>query len=495
MRTLREEVHTYCQTHYLLKSNEPLVVGVSGGADSVCLLAILQEIAPLYHITLHVAHLNHGLRGEAGAEDAAFVANLAKQWDLPYTLKTVDVAAMVADQKLNLEDAARQVRYTFLVAVAREIGASRIAVGHHADDQVETVLLHFLRGAGVGGLRGMRPLTPLNEVLTPLSDNQVMKPPLSLIRPLLDLRRADIEAYCEEKGLNPRTDASNTDITFRRNKIRHTLLPLLRNYNPNLDEALLKLTALMAADDEIIQIALAEAWEQVVEQVDKGVVIYNWSAWFALPLGLQRRVIRRGYETLRGNLQGIEFKHVAAAVDLLRQKKTGATLNLPQRVVLKQHYKIFSLSDQTYQMMSSNLPRIPKTDTIVLKIPGNTPLLYKTWYIQSTLYKRHTISETTYQQTNAWEAYFDAACIGEAPTLRTRQAGDVLDPFGLRGHHQSLKKVLNQAKIPAHQRDDYPLLVSETGQICWVCGVTTTFYSRITPETDLVLHLIFKVAK
>lgn len=182
---LTERVAAFCRETRLLKPNETLVVAVSGGADSLCMLNILRQLAPALNLKLHVAHLNHQLRGDAAIADADFVRQLARGWQLPHTIGTADVAALAHQQKTSVEDAARTARYTFLQQVAHKRHAGKIAVGHNADDQSETVLLHFLHGAGLDGLRGMLPIAPF-----PLGGGT-----LTLIRPLLDIPRAEIESY------------------------------------------------------------------------------------------------------------------------------------------------------------------------------------------------------------------------------------------------------------------------------------------------------------
>ena len=284
MEDLLARVRQYAQRYRLFSPGETVVVGVSGGPDSLCLLHLLRRLAPELRLWLHVAHLHHGLRGAEADADAAFVAELADCWGLPCTVGRADVAALAREAGLSLEEAARQARYRFLAGVAEAGGAATLAVGHNADDQAETVLMHFLRGSGAAGLRGMLPRTPLDDyrllqaatipiasghrvtalrsprwrqvfvvyswTAQPLAvsgaDGDASDPPpspgprvpasprLHLVRPLLSISRAEIEAYCAEYRLAPRTDRSNEDTIFFRNRLRHELLPLLETYNPGI---------------------------------------------------------------------------------------------------------------------------------------------------------------------------------------------------------------------------------------------------------------------
>ena len=251
------------ERHGLLPAGEPVVVGVSGGPDSLALLHILRRLAPDYRVALHVGHLEHGIRGEASREDAAFVRAIAEAWGLPVTVAARDVPAIARERGLAIEEAARQERYRFLGELARSIGGTTVAVAHHADDQVETVLMHLLRGAGLSGLRGMRPLSRLDalrfgddEDLAPEDKNDGIR----LARPLLYVERAAIEAYCEAQGLRPRFDRSNLDTTYFRNRLRLELIPYLEAFNPNVRQVIRRTAEVLAAAPRlrlVAEIALA----------------------------------------------------------------------------------------------------------------------------------------------------------------------------------------------------------------------------------------------
>ena len=238
MDDLLDLVRRYAERYALWSDGESVVVGVSGGPDSLCLLHLLRRLAPESHLTLHVAHLNHGLRGAEAEADAQAVAELAAGWGLPYTIGRADVPSLAAETRASIEEAARQARYDFLQGVARAAGAGTIAVGHNADDQAETVLMHFLRGSGLAGLRGMLPRTALGQGF--------------LISPLLETPRDRVEAYCAAHGLQPRRDLSNADTTIYRNRLRHELLPLLEGYNPAIRQVLGHTAGVLAGDHEVV---------------------------------------------------------------------------------------------------------------------------------------------------------------------------------------------------------------------------------------------------
>ncbi len=281
MDDLWRQVFQYARRYDLFTPGAVVVTGVSGGPDSVCLLHVLRRLAPELGLRLHVAHLNHGLRGAEADADAAFVAALAAGWGVPCTVGRADVVALAEDAGLSLEEAARQARYRFLAEVAEAAGATTIAVGHNADDQAETVLMHFLRGSGVAGLRGMVARTRLTDYRLSvhrsggaeeqggretLPGSLFPLPPVALwlVRPLLVVPRGAIETYCREHGLQSRFDRSNEDTTFFRNRLRHELLPILAGYNPAIREVLAHTAEALAGDYEVLRAEVAAAWAQVI---------------------------------------------------------------------------------------------------------------------------------------------------------------------------------------------------------------------------------------
>ena len=268
---------------------------------------------------LTVAHLNHGLRGADADADAAFVADLARGWGLPCAVERIDVAALARQNRLSAEEAARQARYAFLARTALAGGASRIAVAHHADDQAETVLMHFLRGSGVAGLRGMLPATSLPAEALAAGDATG----LCLIRPLLGIARAEIEAHCAQHGLSWRTDASNADTRHHRNRLRHELLPILRQYNPRIDEVLARTADVMAGEVEMLESLAEESLRRIRLDAPAGVVAFEREGWLSYGRGLRRAVIRQAVRDARPDLRNIGFEHVDRAVEVAAGGESG----------------------------------------------------------------------------------------------------------------------------------------------------------------------------
>ncbi|HEY0072444.1 MAG TPA: tRNA lysidine(34) synthetase TilS, partial [Chloroflexia bacterium] len=300
----------------------PLVVGVSGGADSLALLSVLRELRGTHAAsTLHVAHLDHGFRGDESAADARFVEELAREWELACTVAYFDVPAYAASRKLSAEDAARRVRYAFLAGVAQKHG-SLVAVAHNADDQAETVLMHLLRGSGVTGLAGMRMLSDIpvdtSDPALRLVVREGAPSMVQVFRPLLGIWRADIEAYCRELGLVPRLDASNLDPAYRRNFIRHEVLPGLEAASPQVKRHLARLADIAAAEDDVLQQVTDQEWDRLgVEVKDGQSISVSVEAIAALPLGIARRVVRRMLQTVTDRTDGTDFQQIDTTLQVL----------------------------------------------------------------------------------------------------------------------------------------------------------------------------------
>ncbi|MCW1970562.1 MAG: tRNA lysidine(34) synthetase TilS [Anaerolineae bacterium] len=285
----------------------PMVIAVSGGADSLCLCECMRLVAKTLPIQPLVAHFNHQLRGAESAADAEFVQAFAEARDLPVQIGHGDVAAHAQHARVSIEVAARQLRYDFLTQVALAHAAPFIGLAHHADDQAETLLLRLVRGTGVAGLQGMRPISPLP---TPNPHTEHIK----LLRPLLRTPRADIEAFCNEHGLIYRQDSSNNDPHHLRNRVRHELLPLLSQYNPGIRTVLANLAETAAEDTDIVNIATQQTFEKLrLPEADGESLRLNRSLWRGLSIGLQRATLREGVRRVQGDLTHLKFVAIEEA--------------------------------------------------------------------------------------------------------------------------------------------------------------------------------------
>lgn len=484
MSELHENVAAYCRAHKLFTPGETILVAVSGGPDSLCLLSVLRRLAEPYQLKLHIAHINHGLRGAEADFDSTFVIDVAWQWNIPITLQKENVAALATKQGLGLEAAARLARYTFLSEVAMAVGAKRIAVGHNANDQAETILMNFIRGSGSEGLSGMRPDTALNNILPQATADTGH---MHIIRPLLGTPRPEIEAYCRRHELHPRHDQSNDNLDIFRNRVRHELLPLLTRYNPNVLQAAQRLGVTLQADLDYIQAQIDQHWPGLLMSQSRSQLTIKRQSWQALALSLKRQGFRYAVQQFTGHRNDLTFEHVEKALRLIDEPISGRHLDLPGGLSLTVGYNSFTLSYGNLPQSTAEQPFLPQAAVIPLHLPGSTIVPGTPWQLKLTVLP----AEQSRQQDRAalprWAAMFDAETLGPNPVLRPRQPGDRFYPLGLDGHQQRLKTFMINAKIPIRQRDLIPLLISSGGDIAWVCGWRIDHRFRLTPNSKAIV--------
>ena len=487
-------VAEFCRKQALIQQGDKIVIGVSGGPDSLCLLHLLiNNLQAELALKLTIAHLNHQLRGVEAEADAAYVRDQAARWRVPLREKTSPVAVLAAQRKQSLEETARQVRYAFLWQVAAEVGAAKIAVGHNADDQVETVLMHFLRGTGLAGLRGMLPKVDIADLrLHPADQPARTATAPQLIRPLLEISRQEIEAYCQEHSLTPRQDYSNQDTTLFRNRLRHELLPYLENYNPNIRQVLQHTAQVVTADSEILEEQLRRNWDSVVKSESPQKIEFDLPQWLALPLALKRSTLRRAIQNLRRSLRDVNFEHIENAIAIVEQGGTGAKATLPQGLILTVSYDCFTIGPEHTppELSRFDWPYLATNQRLPLNLPGVTALPHSNWQLKATLQSK--VDPSRLNQVGDWEAYLDADIVGEVAILRPRQPGDIFYPLGLAGRRQKINEYMINQKIPAEQRHFIPLLVAQH-EVLWVCGYRPDERARIWPDTQRVLHLKFEL--
>jgi len=493
---LESRVKDSIQRHNLISTGQAIVVGVSGGADSVCLLHVLVRWRTELDIRLHIAHLNHQLRGDESEADAKYVTSLASKLGIPVTIGKHDVVAYRDKRNCSIEEAARELRYDFLARVATDVGAGRVAVGHTRDDQVETILMHILRGAGTSGLRGLEPCSPM-----PYSKGMSLRAQRSnpsVIRPLLNITREEAMSYCQEHQLEPRIDSSNLSLSFLRNRLRLEFLPLLREYNPNVDEALLRLAEIAGEDVSFMEQQALQLWDEVARQ--EGDTIYlDKGKTSTLPVALQRQLIRLAVGTLLGDITDIEANHIEAIRSLL-SKPVGKRISLLRGLVCYGEYDAVVLGLSS----PSPCPFPPFHGEFPVKVPGETIL--PGWRVVASISSviprqspEHSESHPPFviaseakqsqQKGRSFVAEFDLHRVGTELFVRQRQTGDRFQPLGMSAP-KKLKDFMIDAKIPLSWRESIPLVCSRE-QIIWVVGWRIDDRVKVTEATREILRLEF----
>ncbi|MDD3242252.1 MAG: tRNA lysidine(34) synthetase TilS [Eubacteriales bacterium] len=449
---LRAQVKDFIVTRGLLPSGSRAAVAVSGGADSVALLHVLCSLRRELGVELCAVHFNHHLRVESD-EEALFVERLCREWDVPFFCGEAQVKELARAEHISVEVAARTARHAFFRVVCTQQRCTALCTAHHGDDQAETVLLRLLRGAGTAGLAAMAP-----------------REETGIVRPLLGVTRGQIRQYCAEEGLSWREDASNACLDIPRNRVRHELLPYLRqHFNPGVSRVLSRTASLLRADEDYLEEQAAQAYGALrLPGSEEGL---EAAGLLGLHEALSRRVIRRAVKAV-GVCHDLEADHVEAVLALLKHGHTGESLDLPMglKAVRDAQALVFYFPHE--------------------KVGYEVPLLGEGEFAcpSGTLRVEAAQRPHSLRHDNALEQWVDAEAL-QGAVLRTRRMGDGICPLGAPGS-KKLKDFLIDKKIPARLRDALPL-VCAGDRVLWAVGLCLSRQAAVTPITSRVLRLQF----
>lgn len=457
------------QRYQMLAPGDRVLVAVSGGPDSVALLHLLHALAPRFDASLGVAHLDHGLRPEDAEEELALVRSLTRRLGLVcHTGKITRPSS-----RGSLEEQLRNLRYAFLQDTAAQHGYTKIALGHHADDNAEAVLLRLLRGSGIRGLAG----------IPPVRDG-------GIIRPMLHARRRDIMAYLECHKLNFAEDPSNTDPRFERNKVRHQLIPLLcEHFNANVVETLNRLSMLCREEDLWLSSYLRPLQDQAIRTCDRQCLELASDPLTTLPRPLQRRLIRDGLEKWQGHLRRLGADHIEAIIELAAGR-AGRRLSLPGAILgLKADAGIrFTCHSDARRPPDGSDHEDYQYNITLQRIPFSLEISEARCRLTFSLLDNPTPPRAGPVGDTSIMLDFDQLHL--PLIVRNRRPGDRLHPFGLTGT-QKVKSLLIDRKMPVHQRDRIPLLLAgET--ILWVAGVRRGSAAQVSPQTQRILQVLLE---
>lgn len=536
-RMLRK-VRSAIERHSMFGPGDGVLIGLSGGPDSVALLDVLATLAPELGLRLHAAHLNHMLRGKAADEDEEFSARLACRYGIPITRERADAALCAREHGLSPEDAARAVRYAFFTRVAKELGISKLALGHNLDDQAETVLLRLIRGAGVPGLGGIHPV-------------RVHAGTLTVVRPLLWVGRDEILGYLAARDLDFRTDASNLEPVYRRNFIRLSLIPAIeREINSSVKEVLARTADLAREDEEFLAEAARAALERVrlgargchdgqracqdewldladvpmvarngpdVCQGVRKVVRLDLGGLLSLHGAVLRRVIRLACREVLGDLVEIYATHVESVAELVRNGRTGSVLALPRSLRVVRSYDEIrfeyerntaadEVSNKVYLLdvpgsvrlegfvIPASVPRdgVPVIEARSVELPAGwaSGKVSPSAIVGAVRAGLDACDQEEFAPAigglgERW-ACFDYDPLPGGLAVRSRKPGDRFRPFGAPGERK-LKEFLIDAKVPSDIRDRIPLLVSGEDTVLWVAGLRASGRFAVTSSTRRML--------
>jgi len=475
----------------MIAEGDTVLIGVSGGIDSISLLYSLYFLKDDLKCSLVVAHANHGLRGEQSDREAEFVRKIAGDLKLPSAIEKIDVLGYMAEKGLSKQVAARELRYVFFEKAARQYSANKIALGHNADDQAETVLMRLIRGSGAKGIAGIKPVR----------DGKI-------IRPLIKINRYEITEFVKEKGLKYVEDPSNLETYYLRNKIRLELIPLLKKeYNPNIIETLRETAEIMGDEDEFLESYCSTILSDIIQSKGNEAIEIDVLKLKNFHIAIQRRIIRIALKMLKGDLLKISAVHVEDILNSINKGFSGKSLNLPDGIQAIYEYgklKLFSEADVAEEA--------EVRFDISIKMPGET-ILSKPKYKFATeiispeeFHRDSSVAEFTLNEVNVllqndnlkrchseqseeskYTAFFDMDKIKGALRVRNRIEGDIFHPSGMKGS-KKLKEFFIDEKIPRRERDSIPLIVSGD-TILWVVGKRVADYGKVDKDTKKILKI------
>jgi tRNA(Ile)-lysidine synthase len=440
---LLDQVARTISRYRMLEAGQKIGIAVSGGADSVSLLHVLRQLAPRWNLRFCVLHLNHKLRGEESDADASFVRDLAAEFGFEFTLGEVDLAAASG----NLEEAAREARLAFFREQMRVGAADRVACGHTRSDQAETVLFRFLRGAGTAGLAGIRPVTRTG-----------------LIRPLIGVTRDEVEQYLRERGLPWREDATNRNLEFARNRIRHQLLPsLVREWNPAMVQALAH-----TADWAMVEEAY---WEGELDRlvarfeaaghlsIQNGFVLLHTGCLRELALAAARRLVRYAMEMVKGDLAAVEFAHVNAVLRLADSSEGHGRIQPPGLDIMRSFDWLRFAKPSAVTGLETRNYTFPVVFPAVFPIPGEN------FAISLELFEKPADQNKNEFVYNGGMVWVDQERLSGALTLRNWRPGDKYQPLGS-GGEQKIKSLFQESRVPLWERRHWPVL-TDGNSVVW----------------------------
>ena len=454
-----EKILDTIKTNNMLTHGDNVIVAVSGGPDSTCLLHILHKLKEKFNITLYAAHVNHCLRGEESDKDEEYVKEFCRALGIECFSRRIDINRLAEERGLSTESAAREARYEFFEELIKDLNAQKIALAHNANDQAETVLMRIMRGTGMEGIIGIKAVR--GNIF---------------IRPLINIKRESIDGYCEDNNLLPRIDKTNLESIYTRNKIRLELIPyIMENFNSDIVTTLNRLADTIARDNYYLEKIASEKYKSYCERNDKKVIIDKNA--FKEHEAVITRILRQALNELKGNLYNVEKVHIYDLINL-QKSGTGKRITLPSNVVGYNNYENIELfigkacensedeKEYTLNINEENYVEFFNLRVSVKLISGNEKIDFKE---------------------KLQVKYFDFDKIMGSITVRTRRRGDYFTPFGMKGR-KKLKDFFMDLKISQEERNRIPLICFGE-HIAWIVGYRSSENYKIDKTTKNILEI------
>ncbi|MBY1383732.1 tRNA lysidine(34) synthetase TilS [Clostridioides difficile] len=456
-----DKVLSTINKHNLIQKGDKIVLGLSGGPDSVCLLHVLNRLKKDFNIEIYAAHLNHQIRGIEAQKDALYVSKLCEDMGIIFFVKSINVPKYCENEGLSLEEGARKLRYEMFYEIKDKIKANKIAICHNLNDQAETVMMRIMRGTGLKGLKG----------IDYIRDN-------CIIRPILDVERSEIEEYCEAYNLNPRIDKTNLENIYTRNKIRLDLLPYMKdNFNSNVIESIVRMSNSLKSDNDYIEKEAEAKFREVSNIKEKGFVEINLDDFVCLHDAIKVRVLRNSIKHILGDTNFVDQRHIEDIMSLEDNSKVNKMLTLPRNIFVYRKKDSIILTNE--EIVSEEIEfyyNIPSNGFIKIK---ELKQIIETQVMSIDRYKSMKLDNSS--------KGFDFNKVKGGIVIRSRRQGDKIK---LAMGSKKVKDLFIDLKIPREERCKIPIITDSEGIIC-VGDYKISENYKIDENTKEVLKINF----
>ncbi|MBU3090295.1 tRNA lysidine(34) synthetase TilS [Clostridium gasigenes] len=456
-----DKVKVFAQENNLIENNDKILVALSGGPDSVCLLHMLHSLKDELNLTIGAAHINHMLRGEEATGDELYVEKLCKNLSIPCYIARIDIDSISKKTSMSHEMVGRDERYKFFEAISNKHKYNKVAIAHNANDQAETVIMRMMRGTGLEGLVGIRAKRGEN-----------------IIRPILSLSREEIETYCSEKKLEPRIDKTNLENIYSRNKVRLDILPYMKeNFNEDIIQTLNRMASILQKDDEYINKQCNKAFKEYCELELESLLINK--ELFKLDDAIVTRVIKKSFIDYSGKYINFEMKHIYDVIDLAK-KGTNKKIDLPNDIIAENIY------GNIYLKYKKKKEGNHQNNEIFIAKEGlsNNNLRFMNYIVNIEIINNKKNIEFS---NNDLIKYFDYDKIRKGIIIRTRKDGDKIRPLGMTGN-KKLKDIFINNKVPKDERDIVPIICFDNN-ISWIVGHKVSEDYKVTQKIEKIIKI------
>ncbi|MDB0440431.1 tRNA lysidine(34) synthetase TilS [Clostridioides difficile] len=456
-----DKVLSTINKHNLIQKGDKIVLGLSGGPDSVCLLHVLNRLKKDFNIEIYAAHLNHQIRGIEAQKDALYVSKLCEDMGIVFFVKSINVPKYCENEGLSLEEGARKLRYEMFYEIKDKIKANKIAIGHNLNDQAETVMMRIMRGTGLKGLKG----------IDYIRDN-------CIIRPILDVERIDIEEYCKAYNLNPRIDKTNLENIYTRNKIRLDLLPYMKdNFNSNVIESIVRMSNSLKSDNDYIEKEAEAKFREVSNIKEKSFVEINLEDFVCLHDAIKVRVLRNSIKHILGDTNFVDQRHIEDIMSLESDSKVNKMITLPRNIfVYRKKDSIILTNEEIVTEEIEFYYNIPSNGFIKIK---ELKQIIETQVMSIDRYKSMKLDNSS--------KGFDFNKVKGGIVIRSRRQGDKIK---LAVGSKKVKDLFIDLKIPREERCKIPIITDSEGIIC-VGDYKISENYKIDESTKEVLKINF----